>query len=208
MAKTTSSIIIPQIEVATLEVTITGTRPLIMHKWSTKAKRMMLQSTQGKKTPREAKNPEAEYEATIHRLPGDRYGFPILGFKAATVRAGKLTGAVMTELRQTMFFRGEMSEDGQDELAPVTGTPRMREDPVRVGRGGAELRYRAQFDDWTAQLVIDYFPSMLATESLISLINFGGQSVGVGDWRPEKSGSFGTYQVDDQSIQVTERKRS
>lgn len=38
--------------------------------------------------------------------------------------------------------------------------------------------------------------SSISFESVISLIEAGGIGVGVGEWRPEKRGDFGTYQID------------
>ena len=32
-------------------------------------------------------------------------------------------------------------------------------------------------------------------EQIVNLINLGGFTCGIGEWRPEKDGSFGTYQV-------------
>jgi hypothetical protein len=40
---------------------------------------------------------------------------------------------------------------------------------------------------------------------VLSLIDAGGLGSGVGDWRPEKSGDFGTYMVDpDREVEVIE----
>ena len=71
----------------------------------------------------------------------------------------------------------------------------MREDVVRVNRGGTDLRYRPQFNEWTATLTIVYVKAMLTRDSVLSLIEAGGMGVGVGEWRVEKSGDFGTYQI-------------
>ncbi len=38
--------------------------------------------------------------------------------------------------------------------------------------------------------------SALTRGSVLSLIDAGGMGVGVGEWRPEKDGDFGTFRVD------------
>lgn len=73
----------------------------------------------------------------------------------------------------------------------------MREDVVRIGMGTADLRYRPEFPEWTASLVVRFVASSISQESVLSLINAGGFGVGVGEWRPEKSGQNGQYRVDD-----------
>lgn len=175
-------------------VSVKGTAPLIVHRFDEKAKRQMLEKQMGAtRMKKEPKDPQADYERSLHRLPDGSAGFPATGFKAATIGAARyFDGVKMTELRRALFFTGE----GEDQLVKIEGEHHMREDMVRISMGTADLRYRAQFDDWSATLKIWYMPSMLSLESLINLVDAGG-SGGIGEWRPSKSdsGLFGTYEV-------------
>lgn len=188
---------IHRIEAQTVDVPIVGTTPLIMHRFSEKAKRQMLDAQQGRKTPKQPKDPEAEYLAAAYMTADGRYGFPSVAFKAATVGAARFYGkdVKMTELRQSVFTHGELSDDGQP-LVVVEGEPEMREDVVRVGNGGTDLRYRPMFREWSAVLQITFVTAMLSLESLLSLVDAGGMGVGVGEWRPERKGDFGCYKID------------
>jgi len=189
---------ISRIGTETLLVPIIGTSPLIVHNFSAKAKKQMLDNMQGRKSPKEAKDPQAEYEAAFFRTKGGGYGFPVLAFKQATVGGARFYGNVkMTELRQCIFMKGEIGADGSQMLVAIEGTPEMREDVVRVARGGTDLRYRPMFPDWHAVLEVTYVKSSLTQNSLLSLIDAGGMGVGVGEWRPERNGDFGTYAIDD-----------
>lgn len=202
---------IDRINAETIIVPIVGTSPLIVHRFSEKAKKEMLDRAQGKKNPRQVKNPQAEYEAAAYTMTDSNgnlcYGFPAIAFKAATVSAARFYRDVkMTELRQFLFFGGEVG--GEDrialikiyhdkgEVAPGEDWPRMREDVVRVGMGAADLRYRPEFWPWRADLKITYVTSHLTRDSVLSIVDAGGFGVGVGDWRPEKRGSFGCYEID------------
>lgn len=198
MADSSNAIQIDEIAAETLSVPIVGTAPLIVHRFPEKAKRQMLDAMQGRKTPKEPKNPEAEYEASFHRLKDGTFGFPAIGFKAATVGAARFYGknqVTMTGLRQFIFFRGEPGNDGM-ALVRIVGEPKMREDVVRVNRGGSDLRYRGEFSEWTADLLVTYVKAALTRATMLTLIDAGGMGVGVGEWRPEKSGDFGTYRID------------
>lgn len=188
---------IDRIAAETIQVPIIGVSPLIVHRFSEKAKRQMLDAMQGRKTPKQVKDPEAEYEAAFHRLKDGRPGFPAIGFKQATVGGARFYGkdVTMTALKQFLFFRGEPGADGQ-QLVAIEGEPRMREDPVPVGRGGRDLRYRPEFPEWSALLVVTYVTSSLTRGSVLSLIDAGGLGVGVGEWRPQRDGDFGTFQID------------
>lgn len=189
---------ISRIDTETLRVPIVGTAPLIVHKFSEKSKRQMLDAMQGRKTPKQAKDPEAEYEAAFYRHDDGGYGFPVIAFKAATVSGARFYGKSisMTALRQFVFFDAEFSKTDGQKLARIGGIPHMREDVTRVGMGGTDLRYRPEFTEWSTAVEITYVRSMLTRESVLSLIEAGGMGVGVGEWRPEKRGDFGTFQID------------
>jgi hypothetical protein len=194
-----NSLEISPIPAETLRVPVLGTAPLIVHRFADKAKRQMLDAMQGRKSPKEPKNPQQEYEAAFYRLKDGAAGFPVIAFKQATIGAARFYGKdiTMTALKQYLFFRGEIGSDGQ-QLARLDGEPRMREDVVRVGRGGsgADLRYRPEFPEWTTVLEVVFVKSVITRGSVLSLIDAGGMGVGVGEWRPEKDGAFGTYRVD------------
>jgi hypothetical protein len=205
-------IAIDRIAEETIRVPILGTSPLIIHRFSEKAKRQMLGASQGRQTPKQPKDPKAEYEAAFYRLDrqtpsGERYGIPAAAFKQATVGAARFYGkaVTMTALKQFIFVRGEMGSDGRQLVEILQGTkdgPRMREDVVKVGRG-TDLRYRPEFWPWRATLDVCYFASVLTRGSVLSLIDAGGTAVGVGEWRPENDGEFGCYRVDpDREIEV------
>jgi hypothetical protein len=74
---------------------------------------------------------------------------------------------------------------------------------VRVGMGGTDLRYRAEFREWSAVLRVTLVSSALSRDSVLSLVDAGGLGVGVGEWRPERRGENGTYGLDpDRDVEV------
>lgn len=183
----------------TINVQIAGTTELIMHAWSEKAKRLMRDAQQqpkGKvKTAREPKDPEAEFQAAFYRLPDGTPGMPAPAFKAAMVSACRyFDGLTMTAAKQCFFVVGE----GQDQLVPIKGEVRMREDMPRNANGGTDLRYRPGFWPWSAILKIKYPVSLMDDDSVVSLVEAAGLC-GVGDWRPSSpksaTGSYGMFEV-------------
>jgi hypothetical protein len=195
---------IDKIHAETLRIPIVGTAPLIIHRFSEKAKRQMLDAMQGKKTPKTPKDPEAEYEAAFYRFHDGGYGFPVIGFKAAAVEASRFYDKSVTKvsLRQFLFVSGEIGVDGVP-LARIEGEPRMREDVVRVGQGGTDLRYRPEFPTWSTTLDLTFVSSCITRNSVLSLLDAAGMGVGVGEWRPERQGAMGTFKIDpDRDIEV------
>lgn len=198
---TGTEIHIDRIAAETIRVPILGTTPLIVNRFSEKAKRQMLDAMQGRKSPKVAKDPAAEYDAAFYRFADGSCGFPSAAFKLATIEASRFYGKDVTKvgLRQFLFVFGE----GRHELARIEGDPQMREDVVRVGRGGADLRYRPEFTDWRTTLEVTYVTSALTRDSVLSLIDAAGMGVGVGEWRPERDGTNGTFRIDpDSTVEV------
>lgn len=197
---------IPAIELATFNVKIVGDSPLIVHAWSEKAKKMMLEKQMKKASKgKEVRNPHKEYadcfywlserlsdDPTDEEIANATFGFPTVAFKACAINAGYQQGCI--EKKTTM--RGAFHIQG--EYAVIDGKPRMREDMVRLGgiSSPADLRYRPEFVDWSTVLTITYNKNAVTPEQIINILNIGGFSNGVGEWRPEKDGQFGMFHVE------------
>lgn len=178
------------IRIERINLEIEGDSALIVHAWSAKAKKEMLDKQMKKaKTAKDAKDPQRDYEEAFYRLPDGKPGFPTIAFKQAAVSAGGRfsDGLKMTELRGAFFIDGELAE--------IKGKPNMREDMVRVGMGTADIRYRPEFKAWKVTLPIKYNADKISLEQLVNLFNLAGFGVGVGEWRPEKDGQYGMFHV-------------
>lgn len=179
---------IPRVEIRRMEIILIGDSPLICHKWSDKAKRMMLDKQMKRATKgKDAKEPEQDYRDSLYEHPDGGFGFPAVAFKSAAVSACRYLNMKMTEARGAFHVIGEMVK--------VQGEPRMREDMVRVGMGTADIRYRGEFPEWQVSLEVRYNASVLSPEQIVNLFNVAGFGVGVGEWRPEKDGSYGMFHV-------------
>ena len=180
-----------------IEIPIIGITPLIQNKFSEKARNMMLAKQMGetrqKKPP---KNPEADYLASLHPMPDGGYGHPATAFKSATVEAARFfDGLAMTDLKRCIFVVGE----GEDQLVRINGKPTMREDTTRNETGVADIRYRGTYWPWSAVLTIRFNAVKLSAHAVVNLVDAGGQSSGIGEWRPgskkANNGSYGQYRI-------------
>ena len=54
---------------------------------------------------------------------------------------------------------------------------------------------RALFEAWSTTFVVEYDPELVDKDQLWRWLNLAGRRVGVGDWRPEKSGHYGRFEV-------------
>ena len=133
---------------------------------------------------------EEAQEVLAEIIPKSKFGFPTLAFKAAAIDAAFQQGLVdkKTTLRGAIQVIGEFAE--------IEGTPTIREDVGRIGMGTAELRYRAEFKDWKTKLQVQYNTGAVSAEQIVNVFNIGGFANGIGDWRPAKGGTFGTYHIE------------
>lgn len=214
--KKTDSAVVAEIRPLNLkkvDIRIKGDSPLIVHAWSEKAKKMMLDAqtkatkTKGREirdpyddfiqsmywlTPKPESNPDA-FEKAIKE--GAKFGFPVTAVKQSANSAAYRLNWVKNqmELRSAYFLESEFGD-----MFEIKGCiPEMREDMVRIGMGSADLRYRAEFKDWYADLTLIYNASgSLTLEQILNCINAGGFAVGLGEWRPEKDGDNGRFHIE------------
>lgn len=210
---------LPEMNIGYFTVSIVGDSPLIVHAWSEKAKKEMLDKQMKKASKgKEAKNPVRDFldalywlddngnhidvpdelkdatpdtdpEEIMNVLRKGRYGFPACAFKASAIDAGYQQGVIAkkTTARGAFHIIGE--------FAVIEGIPEMREDMVQIGGISkvADIRYRPEFKNWRTKLTIRYNKNAISPEQILNLLNYGGFSNGVGEWRPSRDGAFGTF---------------
>lgn len=195
------AISIPSLDIRLVEIKLVGDSPLICHAWSTKAKQEMLGKQMKKaKMAKEAKDPFRDYCESLHwvsPMPDNpkqsdvdkaEFGFPVVAFKSAAVDAcSHVDGMTKVLARGAFHIIGEM--------AVIDGHPVMREDMVRIGMGTADIRYRGEFQKWSTKLTVRYNTSVISTEQIVNLFNVAGFAIGVGEWRPQRSGSCGMFHI-------------
>lgn len=68
--------------------------------------------------------------------------------------------------------------------------------PVMVQRSSRIMRTRAMFDlPWSVEFVVEVDPDLVDTHKLRNWLSLGGRRLGLGDWRPEKSGRYGRFEL-------------
>lgn len=201
------------IQIKTASIHIVGDTPLIMHAWSEKAKREMLEKQMKvtKTKAKDAKNPVEDFIRSMYWLTpmpeqmtqegfeeaianGARFGFPVTAFKQAAISAAYRMGWAKDKMsmRGSFFITG----DENQMLEIKSDPPIMREDMVKIGMGTADIRYRGEFRNWSADIEISFNENgQHSLEQIINIVNAGGYVCGVGEWRPERDGQYGMFHV-------------
>lgn len=188
------SIDVPDIETQIVPFHVAGLSPLLVNNFDDKTRQQIEDSQggkvseKGKKAPR---NPEEEYQRARLLDAKGRDCVPARYIKAAIVTAATLAELHKTVVRSTLFVLGE--------LLPIEGdAPHMATHMVRVGRFGSKQpmpRYRAQYDNWGLSFRVQFEPRIISPQKLVYLVRRAGLNVGLCEWRPEKNGEFGRFDV-------------
>jgi len=197
---------IPAPNIQMMKVRIKGTAPLIFHKWTEKAKKQILDK-QLKKAQRghDIRKPEEEYVDSFYYDSEDRVAFPALSIKLAMVNAVRnVEGTTMTLIKGAVFVVGD-----KDGFIPVLNGGKeitrkeviknkdkwLREDMVRIGMGSADLRFRGQLTEWEMEFIMKFNGDILSPEQVMNLLQIAGFACGLGEWRTERNGNFGSFEI-------------
>lgn len=178
---------------------ILGTAPLVVHKFSAKAKAMICQkqeagSLANKGKSKSAKDFEEVFQGARHISTEGWDGIPAAAFRAGIISACRLVGFKMTLAKLSIF----VAADGFDK---TEGTPLVRilspEEPernesmVRLATGVCDISVQPMWRYWGAELRIQYDADQFTADDVRNLLARVGAQVGVCEGRPDSKSSAG-----------------
>ena len=178
---------------------IRGTAPLVVHKFSAKAKAMIRQkqeagSLANKGKSKSAKDFEEVFQGARHISTEGWDGIPAAAFRAGIISACRLVGFKMTLAKLSIF----VAADGFDKtegtplvriLSPVE--PERNESMVRLATGVCDISVRPMWRYWGAELRIQYDADQFTADDVRNLLARVGAQVGVCEGRPDSKSSAG-----------------
>lgn len=205
---------IPEIKIKKARLKIVGDSPIIINKFSEKAKAEILNKQLKKPKERAPKIPFQEFMNRLYwitEMPditgkteeemqelfeealkkGARFGFPSVAIKQSAISSAYRGGLAKNKVSLQGMFHIE------GELVEIKGDLSMREDYVKIPMAGADIVFRGEFaKGWSAEFNVMFDESTISLEQIVQMINLGGFSVGIGDWRVEKGGNYGMFHVE------------
>lgn len=184
-----NSDMIPQAQQLMIALEVEGTATLIQNRFDQKAIEQMLRKHMGLPVEKTKKIPaECVDRAIIRNVAGDVCIPPTAFKKAMLTAAMQVKGLKKTSLRSMVFVEG-----GSIPITYSRMEPRM--DMTRTSGMGRtpDVRFRPEFQDWKARLIL-LFSDQIPVQTVVDLLNRAG-NVGIGEWRPEKDGTHGTFGV-------------
>lgn len=193
--KQTKMIEIPPIEVQTIRVTIQGTSPLLTNRFADETLKEIVASQGEKKASkkRDPIDPQKRASACIHWLQNGK-GKPVAAFSGVGIwkcifTAAKYVDWVMTEAKaliQVPDVLVEIQSEDDWQLFSHFAKPNFKT---------TVIAHRPRWNDWRMTFDVRFDKRGIGMEQVVNLIYHAGLKIGLGSWRPEKSGTFGTFRI-------------
>lgn len=199
---TEETIQIQPLRIKRIVLKVKGTQPLITNKFSDEAAEKLAASQEGPKikAAKAPRDPRTEFlgaRYVVSQSPEGDVDLDICGFPAAGIKKACVAAAMRVTEAKGTWIRAILNVEGHADTGLViinAPSPQMRTDHVvQMGRGN--LRYRPAFYPWTMDLPITFNTDQISAQDVLNLVQQAGFSIGIGDWRPEKNGQFGTFEV-------------
>jgi hypothetical protein len=180
----------------TIEVEIRGTSALLIHRFGEEAE----QQKKSRRIEMKQRDPREEAKRNAYIASDGTYYFSAFAIPNAMGAAGanhKATGTRKT-LRFVVPSAVRMAADTVTILNGNGPAKTFEVDsrPVTIpATKGRILRHRPRFDQWGAKFTLFVDDDLLSIDMAHQLLNECGTSIGIGDFRPEKRGPFGTFRV-------------
>lgn len=180
----------------TVQVEIRGVTPLLIHRFGEEAE----QQKKSRRIEMKQRDPREEAQRNAYIATDGTYYFSAFAIPNAMGSAGanhKATGTRKT-LRFVVPSAVRMAKDTVTILNGVGAAKTFEVDsrPVTIpATKGRILRHRPRFDVWGARFEFLLDDELLSADMAHQLLNEAGTSIGIGDFRPEKRGPFGTFRV-------------
>ena len=186
----------------TVTATIWGTRPLLSHRFGEAAEGELAATTRRVKVMVQQETPRSQAEKAAYRLPDGRFWVPGAAFARLMREAGsgiKIKGT-RKSAKHGVPAAVTVMDDAVVLLDPNTNEPLTNYEvdsrPVVIpSTKGRIMRHRPRFDSWAAKVTIRVNDALMAEDFIFKLMADGGEQLGIGDFRPEKGGPFGTFRV-------------
>lgn len=204
-APTTENVVISAPNIRTAIISIIGTAPYVQLRFSEKAINAMKAKHEAgtqanKKKAKDARDFDEDFRQAMHISDDGWNGIPASAFRNAMISACRLVGFKMTLAKLSVFI----VPDGFDKVDGVPlikfdGKPEPHLMHARNATGVCDLRVRAKFWPWSAEVKVQYDADQFTQTDIANLMTRVGSQVGIGEGRPDSKMSagmgWGTFRI-------------
>jgi len=189
------------------KIEVKGLEALIMHsgvnglatksEWSAEIAAIAAKKGKNKTEADIARLAELECQRSLWLDKDGRPSIPPGAFRASIEAAARKNkqgpqvreGMIVTRVHPLVF-----DEERYGTILEEWGRTTQFSVPVVVQRARL-MRTRAMFEDWSISFEVERDEDLIDLQQLASWIQVAGRRIGVGDWRPQKSGHYGRFEL-------------
>lgn len=198
---------IPAPKIMTSEFGLRGTAPLVMNKFSSKARQQIMDtqaagSRSKSRKVREAKDFDQVCDGAVHYSTDGWVGIPASAFRAAMISACRLVGFKMTLARLSVFILpdGFDRDDGTPLVRLIADRYERSDHAVRNATGVVDIRSRPMWRKWKAVVKVSWDGDQFSLQDIANLLARVGAQVGLLEGRPDSRSSagmgWGTFELE------------
>lgn len=199
--KQVESLEIQEVTKSWLTACVLGSTPFILNRISRKVMEELLYP-KGRKSTADKKNflkhdPLQEYRASPYCSKDDDAPTRLLARGACFVEAMRSVALDVPGTNRTEMKR---NTSVSEEYVHLYGIPKLMMSPVRCAdfNKTPDIRTRAVVPEWACFVTVGCVTPIMSIHTVAKLLAAAGIMRGVGDWRVEKGGTFGQFEIVDE----------
>lgn len=196
--------------VETVEAVIVGISPLLMHRFGEAAEESTGAGATGVRPIATSKGdddtPRSRAEQGAYRMPDGTLYFP----GAAIARLLREAGGnhKQSKSRKTLKWLVPSAIIVMDDVLHLIGPDggalteyEVDARPIVIpATKGRVMRYRPRLEQWSTRVSMQITTDLIDLKTAHLLLEEGGRQLGIGDFRPERGGPFGRFEVTHWSV--------
>lgn len=195
MAKGKETINLKKLELGTINVKIVGDSPYLPEPMDMAVLERYNNIKSKKGYTKDDISEEEKVKAKFYYTEDGKKGIPSRAFYNSMIRASsylfEIKNGGMRNIKEGVTVMGDILPLTFKEEKVITHwgrTSGMKGSPRKIMRNA--------FYNWEVTLTIQYNKQNLSAEQIINVLNWAGFHIGVGGFRKEKTGNFGSYHAD------------
>jgi hypothetical protein len=187
----------------TVEVTIEGVSPLLMHRFSEEAEN----PEAARAVHVDRGSPREQAERAAYRMPSDDPSDPgQLYFPGTAIgrllreagsahkqRGSRKSMKYVLPAAVIMLDDAMLLHDPENNREPLYDFELDSRPVVIPATKGRIMRHRPRVLEWMVQFTLEVDTTLVSIDFVHQLLQEGGRRIGIGDFRPERGGSFGRF---------------
>ncbi len=137
---------------------------------------------------------EEKVKAKLYFTEDNEIGIPARAIFNSMIRGSSYLFEIkqggMRNIKEGLTIKGDILKldfKKQNILTHWGRTSGMKGSPRKIMRNA--------FYDWSVEIVVEYNKANLSAEQIVNVLNWAGFHIGVGGFRKEKTGNFGSFHV-------------